>query len=82
MTPACINYMLSFSLNLFVLQTFTDKDLLIAGQYPLSGNSVDLFRLLYDNDSNIVVVTNKLSDIPSVSSQTLQSASTKSSENI
>lgn len=53
--------------NAVYLSTFTDKDVLIAGQYPLSGNSVDLFRLLYDNDSNIVVVTNKLSDIPSCS---------------
>lgn len=53
--------------NAAILSTFTDKDMLIAGQYPLSGNSVDLFRLLYDNDSNIVVVTNKLSDIPSCS---------------
>lgn len=53
--------------------------MLIAGQYPLSGNSVDLFRLLYDNDSNIVVVTNKLSDIPSVSNQTVRSANSKSS---
>nr|XP_034310737.1 receptor-type tyrosine-protein phosphatase alpha [Crassostrea gigas] len=53
--------------NAVYLSTFTDKDVLIAGQYPLSGNSVDLFRLLYDNESNIVVVTNKLSDIPSCS---------------
>lgn len=53
--------------NAVFLSTFTDKDMLIVGQYPLSGNSVDLFRLLFDHDSNIVVMTNKLSDIPSSS---------------
>ncbi|XP_061194789.1 receptor-type tyrosine-protein phosphatase epsilon-like [Saccostrea echinata] len=53
--------------NAVFLSTFTDRDMLIAGQYPLSGNSVDLIRLLLDHESSIVVFVNRLSDVPSSS---------------
>lgn len=55
--------MLRFLFDLFVLQIFIDKDVLIVGQYLFFGNFVDLFCFLYDNDFNIVVVINKLYDI-------------------
>ncbi|XP_062566495.1 receptor-type tyrosine-protein phosphatase epsilon-like isoform X4 [Saccostrea cucullata] len=51
--------------NAVFLSTFTDKDVLIAGQYPLSGNSIDLVRLLLDHESSILVYVNRLSDVPS-----------------
>ncbi|XP_061179773.1 receptor-type tyrosine-protein phosphatase epsilon-like isoform X3 [Saccostrea echinata] len=53
--------------NAVFLSTFTDRNMLIAGQYPLSGNSVDLIRLLLDHESSIVVFVNRLSDVPSSS---------------
>jgi hypothetical protein len=44
-----------------------DTDMLIAAQYPLPGNSIDMFRLFLDHESDIVVFVNRLVDIPSVS---------------
>ena len=52
---------------IFELQSFTDRDYLIAGEYPLPGSSIDLCRLLVDYESAIVVFVNGLSEIPSVS---------------
>ncbi|XP_056008312.1 receptor-type tyrosine-protein phosphatase epsilon-like [Ostrea edulis] len=53
--------------NAVFLSTFMDRDMLIAAQYPLPGNSIDLFRLLLDHESDIVVFVNRLVDIPSSS---------------
>nr|XP_022325437.1 receptor-type tyrosine-protein phosphatase F-like isoform X2 [Crassostrea virginica] len=51
--------------NAVFLSTFLQKDALIAGQYPLSGNSIDLFRLLYDHECKVLIFINQLDDIPS-----------------
>nr|XP_022308196.1 receptor-type tyrosine-protein phosphatase C-like [Crassostrea virginica] len=48
-----------------ILSSFTDRDYLIAGEYPLPGSSIDLCRLLVDYESAIVVFVNGLSEIQS-----------------
>ncbi|XP_065939425.1 receptor-type tyrosine-protein phosphatase epsilon [Magallana gigas] len=51
--------------NAVPVSTFTMKDCMIAGQYPVQGAAVDLIRLLIDQECSFVVSINPLSEIPS-----------------
>ncbi|XP_062600600.1 receptor-type tyrosine-protein phosphatase C-like [Saccostrea cucullata] len=51
--------------NAAFLETFYEKDMLIAAPYPKTSHPVDLIRLLVDQESSSVVFINQLTDIPS-----------------
>eukprot|EP00105_Crassostrea_gigas_P011525 XP_011427228.1 PREDICTED: receptor-type tyrosine-protein phosphatase mu [Crassostrea gigas] len=51
--------------NAVPISTFTMKDCMIAGQYPVQGAAVDLIRLLIDQECSFLVSINPLSEIPS-----------------
>nr|XP_034321632.1 receptor-type tyrosine-protein phosphatase epsilon-like [Crassostrea gigas] len=50
--------------NAVPISTFTTKDCIIAGQYPVQGAGIDLIRLLVDQDCSSLVLTHPLSEIP------------------
>nr|XP_034322333.1 receptor-type tyrosine-protein phosphatase alpha-like [Crassostrea gigas] len=50
--------------NAVPISSFTTKDCIIAGQYPVQGAGVDLIRLLVDQDCSSLVLTHPLSEIP------------------
>ncbi|XP_065939417.1 receptor-type tyrosine-protein phosphatase epsilon isoform X2 [Magallana gigas] len=51
--------------NAVPISTFTMKDCMIAGQYPVQGAAIDLIRLLIDQECSFMVSINPLSEIPS-----------------
>nr|XP_034321726.1 receptor-type tyrosine-protein phosphatase U-like isoform X1 [Crassostrea gigas] len=50
--------------NAVPISTFTTKDCIIAGQYPVQGAGIDLIRLLVDQECSSLILTHPLSEIP------------------
>ncbi|XP_065938891.1 receptor-type tyrosine-protein phosphatase C [Magallana gigas] len=47
------------------VSTFTMRDCVITGQYPVPGAAVDLIRLLVDQECSTLISTSPLSEVPS-----------------
>uniref|UniRef100_K1QP19 Receptor-type tyrosine-protein phosphatase mu n=1 Tax=Magallana gigas TaxID=29159 RepID=K1QP19_MAGGI len=51
--------------NAVPVSTFTMRDCVITGQYPVPGAAVDLIRLLVDQECSTLISTSPLSEVPS-----------------
>lgn len=51
--------------NAVPVSTFTMRDCIITGQYPVPGAAVDLIRLLVDQECSTLISTSPLSEVPS-----------------